>query len=76
MYGEVEYGGNMKNAFKPNRDWKTDHKEHYFSGLAPEDLLEYGIRSNDMAPDNEKLGLEIHFFIIKNGYLKNYITMQ
>lgn len=77
--GEVEYGGNMKNAFKPNRDWKTDHKEHYFSGLAPEDLLEYGISSNDilpyMAPDNdklEKLGLDIHFF----GYYKKWIPQE
>lgn len=77
--GEVEYGGNMKNAFKPNRDWKTDHKEHYFSGLAPEDLLEYGISSNDiipyMAPKNdllEKLGLEIHFF----GYYKKWIPQE
>jgi len=77
--GEVEYGGNMKNAFKPNRDWRTDHKEHYFSGLAPEDLLEYGISSNDilpyMAPDNdklEKLGLDIHFF----GYYKKWIPQE
>ena len=77
--GEVEYGGNMKNAFKPNRDWKTDHKEHYFSGLAPEDLLEYGISSNDilpyMAPDNdklEKLGLDIHFF----GYYKKWVPQE
>lgn len=77
--GEVEYGGNMKNAFKPNRDWKTDHKEHYFSGLAPEDLLQYGISSNDilpyMAPDNEKLeklGLDIHFF----GYYKKWIPQE
>jgi len=77
--GEVEYGGNMKNAFKPNRDWKTDHKEHYFSGLAPEDLLEYGISSNDiipyMAPENEKLkklGLDIHFF----GYYKKWVPQE
>ncbi|MBU1659481.1 N-acetyl sugar amidotransferase [bacterium] len=77
--GEVEYGGNMKNAFKPNRDYKTDHKEHYFSGLAPEDLLEYGIHSNDilpyMAPENEKLeklGLNIHFF----GYYKKWIPQE
>jgi N-acetyl sugar amidotransferase len=77
--GEVEYGGNMKNAFKPNRDWKTDHKEHYFSGLAPEDLLEYGISSNDilpyMAPDTdklEKLGLDIHFF----GYYKKWVPQE
>jgi N-acetyl sugar amidotransferase len=77
--GEVEYGGNMKNAFKPNRDYKTDHKEHYFSGLGPEDLVKYGISANDlmpyMAPSNEKLdplGLEIHFF----GYYKKWIPQE
>jgi N-acetyl sugar amidotransferase len=77
--GEVEYGGNMKNAFKPNRDYKTDHKEYYFSGLAPEDLLEYGIKSRDIAPymppsgeDLEKLQLNIHFF----GYYKRWIPQE
>lgn len=77
--GEVEYGGSMKNAFKPNRDWKSDHKEHYFSGLAPEDLVEYGIGEKDilpyMAPDSEKLealGLDIHFF----GYYKKWVPQE
>jgi len=77
--GEVEYGGSMKNAYKPNRDWKTDHKEHYFSGLAPEDLIEYGISSKDilpyMAPDSdqlEELGLDIHFF----GYYKQWVPQE
>jgi hypothetical protein len=77
--GEVEYGGNMKNALKPNRDWKADHKEHYFSGLNPEDLLEYGITSKDilpyMAPDSgklEDLKLDIHFF----GYYKQWVPQE
>lgn len=77
--GEVEYGGNMKNAFKPNRDWRTDHKEHYFSGLAPEDLLEYGVGEKDIIPymappqeELEKLGLDIHFF----GYYKKWIPQE
>ena len=33
--GEVEYGGDMKNAHKPNREI-VDHDKHYFSGLPPE----------------------------------------
>lgn len=77
--GEVEYGGNMKNAYKPNRDWKTDHKEHYFSGLAPEDLMEYGVTEKDiipyMAPPQDeliKLGLDIHFF----GYYKKWVPQE
>jgi len=77
--GEVEYGGSMKNAYKPNRDWKVDHKEHYFSGLAPEDLIEYGISSKDILPymapkteELEELGLDIHFF----GYYKQWVPQE
>jgi len=77
--GEVEYGGNMKNAFKPNRDWRSDHKEHYFSGIEPQDLVDYGIKKNDLtpyfAPDKKKLenlGLEIHFF----GYYKKWVPQE
>jgi len=77
--GEVEYGGSMKNAFKPNRDWRTDHTDHYFSGLAPEALAEYGIDPKDlipyMAPDQrqlESLGLDIHFF----GYYKKWVPQE
>jgi N-acetyl sugar amidotransferase len=77
--GEVEYGGSMKNAYKPNRDWKVDHKEHYFSGLAPEALIEYGISSKDILPymapkteELEELGLDIHFF----GYYKQWVPQE
>lgn len=77
--GEVEYGGNMKNAFSPTRDYRTDHNDLYFSGLSPEDLVDYGIKRNDllkyMAPSNEeleKLGLEVHFF----GYYKKWIPQE
>lgn len=77
--GEVEYGGSMKNAYKPNRDWKKDHKEHYFSGLAPEDLTEYGINEKDILPymapkteELEQLGLDIHFF----GYYKQWVPQE
>jgi len=77
--GEVEYGGDMKNAFTPTRDYKGDHKKHYFSGLGPEDLIKYGISKNDiapyMAPSDEKLnklGCEIHFY----GYYKKWIPQE
>ena len=33
--GEVEYGGDMKNAYRPTRDLK-DVDKHYFSGYSPE----------------------------------------
>lgn len=77
--GEVEYGGDMKNAFKATRDYRSDHNKHYFSGLGPEDLVKYGIDENDlrpyMAPANEdldKLGLELHFY----GYYKKWVPQE
>ena len=77
--GEVEYGGDMKNAFKPNRDYIKDPENHYFSGFSPEKMNEYGIKSSDLSlyksPDVEKLeklGLENHFF----GYYKQWIPQE
>jgi N-acetyl sugar amidotransferase len=66
--GEVEYGGDMKNAFRPDRDVE-DHDEHYFSGMPPEFWLEHGLSEADlkpfMAPKYEEIisnKTEIHFF--------------
>ncbi len=77
--GEVEYGGDMKNAFRPTRDYKVDHKKHYFSGIAPEDLTKYGINNKDltpyMSPSVEELDTnrtEIHFF----GYYKKWTPQE
>ena len=70
--GEVEYGVDTKNAFKPTRDI-TDHDKHYFSNMPPETFLEEGISQKDlypyMAPSYESIiknKTEIHFF----GYYK------
>lgn len=70
--GEVEYGGDMKNALRPTRDVK-DHDKHYFSGLPPEFWLEHGVSRADLNPfmapkfeDIQKNETEIHFF----GYYK------
>ncbi len=77
--GEVEYGGDMKNAFSPTRDYKTDHSKHYFSGLPPEALADYGIDMKDLIPylppDNKELdalGTEIHFF----GYYTKWVPQE
>ena len=66
--GEVEYGGDMKNAFKATRDI-TDHNKHYFSGLPPEYWAEHGISESDlkpfMQPSFNKIidnNTEIHFY--------------
>lgn len=70
--GEVEYGGDMKNAFSPTRDI-ADHDKHYFSGLPPEFWAEHGVTLADLKPfmapayeDILKNKTEIHFF----GYYK------
>jgi N-acetyl sugar amidotransferase len=77
--GEVEYGGSMKNAFKPTRDYENDHKVHYFSGLEPKDFTKYGIAEHDLlpylAPSLEELKLnntEIHFY----GYYKKWLPQE
>jgi len=65
--GEVEYGGDMKNAQQPTRDIK-DHDGHYFSGKPPEFWVEHGVSKSDlypyMPPSYEKIiknKTEIHF---------------
>jgi len=70
--GEVEYGGDMKNAFRPDREIQ-DHDSHYFSGLPPEFWAEHGVSLADLYPfmapkfeDIKKNKTEIHFF----GYYK------
>ncbi|MFA5339647.1 MAG: N-acetyl sugar amidotransferase [Candidatus Omnitrophota bacterium] len=77
--GEVEYGGDMKNAFKPTRDYKGDQKKHYFSGLGPEDLISLGIEEKDLVPymtpphkELDALGAEIHFY----GYYHKWIPQE
>lgn len=47
--GEVEYGGDMKNAEKPTRE-VSDHDNHYFSGLPPEFWLDHGITVQELRP--------------------------
>ena len=66
--GEVEYGGNMKNAFSPTREI-TDHDSHYFSGMPPDFWLEHGLKKADLYPfqapefeDIKQNNTEIHFF--------------
>ena len=70
--GEVEYGGDMKNAFSPTREI-TDHNEHYFSGMPPEFWVNHGVSLSElypfMPPSYERIvknKTEIHFF----GYYK------
>jgi len=66
--GEVEYGGDMKNAYVPTREI-SDHTNHYFSGLPPEYWESHGITSADLSPFKQpdyslikSNKTEIHFF--------------
>jgi len=70
--GEVEYGGDMKNAFIPTRQIQ-DHDKHYFSGMPPEFWTEHGVSEKDLysfkAPKYDQAmsnKTEIHFL----GYYK------
>jgi N-acetyl sugar amidotransferase len=47
--GEVEYGGDDKNALRPDREIE-DHDKHYFSGLGPEFWTEHGLSLLDLKP--------------------------
>jgi N-acetyl sugar amidotransferase len=70
--GEVEYGGDMKNALRPDREI-ADHDKHYFSGLPPEFWADHGVSLKDIhpfrAPEHSKIQenkTQIHFL----GYYK------
>jgi len=77
--GEVEYGGHLKNANSPTRDYKTDHKVHYFSGIMPEQLEQYGVNKKDLIPYMmpplellDQIKTEIHFM----GYYHRWIPQE
>lgn len=82
FYGEnseVEYGGNMADAYIPTRDWMHKNTNILMSGMPPETFLEKGITDNDLAPylppPKERLaelGLEIHYF----GYYHKWIPQE
>jgi N-acetyl sugar amidotransferase len=82
FYGEnseVEYGGSMKGAYNPTRDWKHKNTNIVMSGLPPETFIEKGISEHDlypyMPPSNaqlEELGLQIHYF----GYYHKWVPQE
>lgn len=66
--GEVEYGGDMKNALRPTRDL-TDQSRHYFSSIDPEHWANFGLSIRDLrrfsGPALKSLQqnqTEVHFF--------------
>lgn len=82
FYGEnseVEYGGNMVDAYVPTRDWESKNSSILMSGMPPEEFLKYGIDEKDLYPylppateKLKKLGLEIHYM----GYYHKWIPQE
>jgi N-acetyl sugar amidotransferase len=77
--GEVEYGGDMKNAFSATHDVSDDMMRHYFSGIAPEDWVKYGVDEHDLhayrGPSMEsvkRVGVQCHFM----GYYHRWIPQE
>lgn len=60
--GEVEYGGDMKNAHRPTREI-ADHDAHYFSGKPPEFWTQHGVTQAELQPFRgpQSYAGEIHF---------------
>lgn len=48
--GEVEYGGDMRNADKFMHDVSDDLRDHYFKGMMPSDWVKYGIKKEYLLP--------------------------
>lgn len=76
---EVEYGGNMDDAYIPTMDWINKPSDIAMSGMPPEKFLEFGISKADLAPylppDKnilKKIGLEVHHF----GYYHKWIPQE
>jgi N-acetyl sugar amidotransferase len=71
FYGEnseVEYGGNMADAYNPRRDWESKNTDILMSGVPPETFLKHGITARDLYPylppeknSLKRLGMEIHY---------------
>jgi N-acetyl sugar amidotransferase len=77
--GEVEYGGDSKNADKPMHDLHDDLITHYFSGIGPMHWTEQGISAEDlkvyMPPsiaEMDAVGVQCHFF----GYYHRWTPQE
>ncbi len=77
--GEVEYGGDDKNEENATHDLEGDLTKHYFSGIGPGDLYQYGFKPSEIHPylfppmeAIRKVGIECHFF----GYYHKWIPQE
>jgi N-acetyl sugar amidotransferase len=77
--GEVEYGGDNKNANRPTIDLDEDMTRLYFSGIGAEDWVEHGISANDLRPytmptiqEMREIGLNYQYF----AYYKRWVPQE
>lgn len=77
--GEVEYGGDAKNAESPTHDTDADLTTHYFSGLDPAVWEECGVLPEDLKPFTppptrtlHELGCQCAFF----GYYHKWVPQE
>ena len=77
--GEVEYGGSTKNANRAKIDLEQDLTKFYFSSVAPDDWVEFGLTDADMMPymlpsieDIKRVGVEHHHF----SYYKKWVPQE
>ena len=77
--GEVEYGGDDKNEDSPFHDTDEDLTKHYFSGIEPEDWIEFGIEREGLRPFTppsqkplRELGVRCVFF----GYYHKWVPQE
>ncbi len=77
--GEVEYGGDMKNADKPSHNVTDDMTKHYFSGLDPSYWKSHGIPEEELQyyftpplEEMQRVGVECHFF----GYYEKWVPQE
>lgn len=77
--GEVEYGGDDKNADSSTVDVSKDITRTYFSGIAPEDWVKYGIKKEELqsyimpsAEELERAGVDYRHF----AYFKKWIPRE
>ena len=48
--GEVEYGGDMRNANEFTHNVSTDIRDHYFKGMMPQDWEKFGVKKEYIKP--------------------------
>ncbi len=77
--GEAEYGGDDKNASRSTIDMDKDMTRTYFSGVAPEDWLKYGLTREELQPyllpnleELRSAGIDYQYF----AYYKKWVPQE